>query len=190
MRIGNTSIQFEETEERMKVEIPLKRNTLALAAYTILFTVWFVMLIAFIVILLRPSGRGLVAGLPRTIQIVWFLGVLLWIFVWVRYLGRMVWRWFQFHLAKRELLFISDNTVIVRRPVSLLGLTDAYDRRYMSPFYFSDEHNALAFPYGNVQHILFALSLPTEEQTQLMNFLNNRFFPNAMDDDDDDEDDE
>ncbi len=187
MRIGNSAIEFEETEERMKVEIPLTRSTPAMLIYALLALVWVGGLILFVSFLFRPSGSGLVAGLPRSIQIVWFMGVILWIYVWIRYIGRNVLRWLQFYLAKRELLFISEHTLIVRRPVSLLGLTDAYDRRYISPFYFSDQHNALAFPYGNVQHILVAMSVARSEQLELMQFLNNRFFP-QIDDDDDDED--
>ncbi len=188
MRIGNSGIEFEETEERMKVEIPLQRSKLAMFTYSLLALIWLGGLILFIVILFRPSSSGLISGLPRSIQITWFIGVLLWIYVWIRYVGRSVLRWWQFYLAKRELLFISEHTVIVRRPVSLLGLTDAYDRRYMSPFYFSDQHQALAFPYGNVRHILVAMSVAKAEQMELMKFLNGRFFPQVDDDDDDDED--
>ena len=189
MRLGNTGIEFEENDERMKIEIPLVRSTPAIIIFSLLLIVWIVGLIAFISLLFGPTRESFLAGVPRYIQIFWILGVMLWIYVWIRYLGRSIARWWQFHIATRELMFIEKNTLIVRRPVSLLGLTDAYDRRYIAPFYRSESHNALAFQYGNVKHILFALTLPEDEQQQLLSFLNNRYFPDIGEEDEEDDED-
>ena len=121
MRIGNTQIEFEETDERLKIEIPLNRNMPALIIYTFLAAFWLGGLLLFLFILLRPSGGGFVAGFPRSIQIMWIIGVILWMYLWVRKIGRTILRWWQFNLAKRELLFFSKNRLIVRRPVSILA---------------------------------------------------------------------
>ncbi len=188
MKIGNTNIQFEENDERLKVEIPLHQNPWLTLLYTGFALFWFVGLIIFLVLMFQPERISQAGSFRWTTTICWFALVLIWVFVWVRYIGRNVLRWWQFYLAKRELLFIDEKTIMIRRPVSLLGLTDSYDRQYVRPVYHSEQHKALAFPYGNVKHILFALTVPEDDQYQLMAFLNNRYFPNYDDDDDDDED--
>ncbi len=189
MKIGNTAITFEENDDRMKVVIPLKQNFLITLLYSALALFWFSGLIAFVVLLFQPQRLQLVADFRFTTQLCWGILVLAWIYVWVRYIGRNVLRWWQFYLAKRELLFIDEKTVIIRRPVSIMGLTDSYDRQYIRPIYHSEQHKALAFPYGNVKQILFAMTVPQADQLQLMSFLNNRYFPHYDDDDDDDDDD-
>lgn len=186
MKLGNTAITFEEDSERLKVVIPLQRHVAAAAIYTVLAAAWLVGLIFFLYLLFfPPSPRGIDA-LPGLLRAVWILGVLLWLFVWVRYLGRMILRWWQFHLATREVLLVNKDAVIVRRPVSVFGLTDAYDRRYMTPFYYNDTHNCLAFQYGKVRHILVGLTVARPDNLSLLAFLNRRLFPNMVDEDDED----
>ena len=190
MKLGNTCIQFEENEERLKIEYPIKKNTLARIIYTVLAIVWFGGFVLFLYSLFNPPTPRGINELPRSLGITWVIGVVLWLYVWWRYIGRMIMRWWQFYLANREILFISDKTLIVRRPVSIFGLTDAFDRQYTSPFRMNEEHDMLDFQYGNVQRILFGQTLELFEREALLRFLNNRFFPHMEDDEDDEEDDE
>lgn len=184
MQLGNTSVRFEENEERLKVEFPLRRNWPALVIYTILALLWGVGLVLFIYFLFVPPAPRGVNELPFALRLTWIIGVLLWLYVWSRYLGRLILRWWQYYLADRELLFVSKDRVIVRRPVSIFGITDAYAREHVAPFYYNDKYDCLAFQYGNVRHILFAQTLPAADRTSLLRFLNGRFFPNQSDDDD------
>lgn len=184
MRLKGTRITLEESAERLKITLPVKRNQLAIAIYTVLALVWFGGLILFIYLLFNPPTPRGVGDLPPSLGITWFIGVLLWLYVWVRYMGRMIMRWWQYYLADREILFIDDKTLILRRPVSILGLTDAYDRQYVSPFMLDGTHNSLTFRYGNVQHILFGGTLSAEEQRTLQTYINDRYFPHHDEDDD------
>ena len=59
--------------------------------------------------------------------------VILMLLVWLWFGRRFIWRWWQYHMANREILFINKEVLIVRRPVSILGLTDAYDMNHLSP---------------------------------------------------------
>lgn len=185
MHLGNTRITLEENEERLKVVMPLERHQLAALIYTVLFIVWLGALILFIYWLFNPPQARGISDLPPIFRLIWIVGVLIWLYVWVRTLGRSILRWWQYHLATRELLFIDKNTYIVRRPVSIFGITDAYDRRYVAPFYHSETHNALAFQYGETRHILFGQTLRPAEQSTLLDFLNQRYFPHFDDDEDD-----
>ena len=187
MQLGNTRIQFEETEERLKVEYPIEKNVLARIIYTTLAIAWFVGLVVFVYLLFNPPTDRGIGELPTSIAVAWVAGVLLWLYIWIRYLGRMILRWWQFYLANREILFIDKNTIVIRRPVSLLGITDAYDRRYASPFSVHEQYEMIGFQYGNVRRILFGQTLPDSDRDALLRFLNNRFYPNLDDDDDDDE---
>lgn len=186
MKLGNTQIQFEQEDERLKVEWPVKRNVLATVIYTVLVAVWFGGLVFFIYSLFNPPSPRGIDELPTSISIVWFLGVLLWLYIWIRYIGRNILRWWQFYLANREILFIDDEMLIIRRPVSLLGLTDAYDRRHTSHFSLNEQYEMIGFQYGNVRRILFGQTLSEADRESLVHFLNNRFYPHLDDDDDDD----
>jgi hypothetical protein len=182
----NRGFSVEESAERLKITLPVQRNLAAAALYTLLSSVWFGVLLLFLYwLFFPPTSRGM-GDLPFTIRAVWFVGVLIWLYVWVRYLGRTILRWWQYHLATRELLFIEPTLVMVRRPVSIFGLTDAYARAHMGPVYYSEKHNALAFPYGKVQHILFAHALPAADSKALQALLNGLLFPDLADDDDED----
>lgn len=85
-------------------------------------------------------------------------------------------------MADREILFINREELVVRRPVSILGLTDAYDMQYVEPFGYDEQFNGMAFKYGS-RFVLVGLGLTRPEADSLMTLLNRRFFP-----DDDDED--
>lgn len=188
MHIGNTAIAFEQDDERLKVVVPIKRNTLALAIYTILLVVWIIALFLFVYLLFRPPAARGIDQMPPSLRIVWVIGVVLWLFVWIFSIGKRIWRWWQFYFSTREILIADEKMFIVRRPFSLLGITDAYDREHMAPFYESERHKCLSFQYGNVHHILFGTTLDQHERTSLITFLNQQLFPNAVVDDDDDED--
>lgn len=190
MQLKGTRITLEQSDERLKITLPVERNRLAIAIYTVLALVWFVGLVLFIYLLFNPPIPRDINQLPRTLGITWVIGVLLWLYVWTRYIGRMILRWWQYYLADREILFITDERLTVRRPVSIFGLTDAYDRHYVSPFMLDEKHQSVTFRYGNVQHILLGGTLSAEEQAILTTYINDRYFPHYDEDDEDEDDDD
>jgi hypothetical protein len=123
-----------------------------------------------------------VSTLSTQFVIVWMVVLLIWAYVWYR-LGRHVWRWWQFYAATREVLFVDPQVLIVRRPLSLLGVTDAYDMEHVSPFYYNDNYRAIAFDYGS-RRGLFGDGLAHDAARTLIDFLNRRFHPYALEEDD------
>ena len=73
------------------------------------------------------------------------------------------------------MLFLDGQTLIVRRPLSLAGVTDAYDMRHVSPFYYQEKHEAIAFDYGS-RGGLFGTGLARPEAEALIGVLNGRYF--------------
>ncbi len=187
MQLGDTQIELDETEERLRIVYPLKRNRVAIAIYVVLAAAWVVGLVLFVWWLFFPAVDRQMGDVPGLLRFFWVMGVVLWVYMWARVLGRRIFRWLQFNLAQRELLFISDESVMVRRPVSIFGLTDAYAREHVGRFYDNDEHDCLAFPYGNVKHILFGLTLDEAHRKTLLTYLNERYFPYFDEDDEDDD---
>ncbi len=171
------SLIFAETDERLKVTIPLQRNWLLFGLFTISVVVWVVMAIIVLVYIFRNV-------LPDRERYTFVLTVMLivWLVLWY-YIGRSVWKQWQYYTANREILFINKDVLIVRRPVSILGITDAYDMQYVTPFYFDEKHNCLAFNYGS-QRIYFAQTLAESSARSLIRYLNGRFFPHFDDDED------
>lgn len=161
-----TKVTFEESQDRLKLTIPVRRNKLFLALYSLSLITWLVMLAIVIGYLLRGSSSGFV-------QVILLL---IWIGFWL-FLGRFLWKRWQFEVASREILFIEPTQLIIRRPVSILGLTTAYDLNHINPFYYSDKHNCLAFDYAYV-HVYFGRSLTEDEGKRLIRELNGRLFPN------------
>lgn len=176
MRLANTNLQIEENDERLKIVLPLKRQWPGLIAYSFLLLIWLGLLLLFVVYLFRPPLGDAVSTAYR---IGWRLLILIWLVVWGRYLGYYVLRGWQFYAASREILFINRQLLIIRRPVSIFGLTDAYDMQYVSPFYQHERSRNLAFQYGKTNHILLGLGLSTSEQGVLLSYLNQRFFAQA-----------
>lgn len=187
MRLANTTIEFTENAEFLQVQMPVKRNGFLLALYTFLLLTWLVMLGVTLFFLIRPI-------MPQEVELsfgylfTWFLIVVVWLIIWVRYVGRIVWRGWQFQMATQEQLRINEERLEVIRPNPIRGLHDAYDMRYVSPFFIHEKFKQPAFQYGNVRQHLFAQGLAEEDKPILINFLNRRFFPFA-DEDDEDEDD-
>lgn len=166
---------FEETADRLKITLPVKRNWLFFLIFSLLLLFWV---------------AGLVWGVVFTINDVAFSGeryafvftiiLLIWLYIWFR-LGKIIWRLWQHQAANREILFIDKERLIIRRPVSILGITDAYDREYISPFLFSKKHESPGFDYGN-QRVYFGEDLEQKTANDLVRFLNKRYF-NYVDDD-------
>jgi hypothetical protein len=158
-------ITFEEKPEWLKITLPGRRNWLPLSLFSAAMVAWVGMLGWIIYYLATERGLGgvLIALL------------LLWLAVWV-WFGRFLWSWWQYYAADRELLFINREQLIVRRPVSILGITDNYDMRYVSPFYYSEKHHCSAFDYA-FQHVYFGHHLTAVEAEKLIADLNQRYFP-------------
>jgi hypothetical protein len=175
MKSNFHTIQLEETPKRLKITWPVKRPWLLLALFSIALIVWLVMLIGMSIYLVRD-----VMGAGERFTFVFSIMLILWLLVWF-WLGRILSRRWQYAVANREIMFINKQELIIRRPVSIFGLTDAYDMSHVSPFYFSEKLNCPVFDYG-FQHIYFGQSLPQNEAMTLIEMLNGRFFPH-MDDD-------
>ncbi|HSH01462.1 MAG TPA: hypothetical protein VLL52_03015 [Anaerolineae bacterium] len=178
-------VSFEEDKERIKVVLPVDRRWPWLGLYTVLVLVWvgslvlgFGYLFTTVLDIVRETLSGFAFFVYVSI-------ILLILYLWLQ-LGRRIARWWQYYLADREILFIRSDIVIIRRPVSLFGVTDAYDRAHMSPFFFSDKHRSPAFRYGN-RGILFGDSLTADEQKITLAALNQHLFPHWQDDDEDDD---
>jgi hypothetical protein len=163
------SIKFEQRPEWLKVTLPGQRNWLMLVLHTILLVTWLVSLVWIAGFLFRERGLGFVM----------IVLLVLWLLIWF-WFGRKLWNMWQYHAADREILFINKEQLIVRRPVSILGPTDNYDMRYVTPFYYSDKHGSPAFDYA-FQHVYFGHNLSENEAKALVLALNQRFFPDADD---------
>jgi hypothetical protein len=168
------NVEFVESPELLKVILPVRRQWIWFALLTILLLFWFI---------------GLIWGAIFTIQDIAFSGqryafafsimLLFWLYLWYR-LGRILWRLWQYYAANREIVFIEKERLIVRRPVSILGHTDAYDFEFISPFFYSSEHKCPGFDYGN-QRVYFGRDLDASSAQNLVQTLNDRYFSYAGD---------
>jgi hypothetical protein len=116
-------VTFEESNGRLKVVIPVRFTWWLFGLYTFGLIVWLAMLVAVLIYLLRGLSSSFVLTLI----------LILWLIVWF-WFGRFLSGRWQFHAANREILFIDDEQLILRRPVSIFGLTDSYDIHHVSPF--------------------------------------------------------
>ncbi len=169
-------ITVEESTERLKIVLPIRRSRVYLGTYSILLLVWIGMLLYGLMFTWQIALSG------ARFAFVFTLLLLVFLFVLYR-LGRIIWRQWQFYVANREVLFLFKDHLIIRRPVSLLGITHAYDRQYMRPFTYDHAKHSPAFEYGSL-YILFGGSLPGPDGEALVVFLNGRYFPH---DDNEDE---
>lgn len=167
-------VTFEETAERLKVVMPAERHRIYLITYSILLFVWSGVTIWMIVQLLSTS----LSNLSLFFIVVWAILLLIWAYVWYR-LGRHVWRWWQYYMAKREILFVYDEILIVRRPLSIFGVDDGYDMEHVGPFYYSEKRHAVAFDYGS-RGGTFGKGLPPVAAERLSRALNRRYFPQSL----------
>ncbi|MFQ5645174.1 MAG: hypothetical protein ACE5FQ_15970, partial [Thiogranum sp.] len=165
----NGCIELEKSPERLKVVLPVSRNWLFFSLFSVCLLVWIAMLVGIVAAMLREH-YGFVLNVM----------LLVWLVVWL-WFGRVLWRRWQYYAAGREILFIYEKKLIIRRPVSILGPTDVYDMGHVSPFYMSEKHHCPVFDYG-FQHVYFGHSLNAEETEELINILNSSYFPGAIDD--------
>ena len=169
-------VHFEDSPDRLKVILPVSRQWAWLILFTVLTAIWLIGLVWGIVFIVRD-----IAFSGERYAIVFTLMLLIWLYIWYR-LGKIVWRQWQYYAAGREILFIEKERLIIRRPVAILGITDAYDMSYVSPFSYIEDKQCAAFDYAQ-QRVYFGLGLDPSSAKQLVNVLNERFF-STMDHDD------
>lgn len=168
-----TSITFEETTERTKIIVPLKRLWGYWLVYSLLLLSWLVatgMALGQFIGIARGGSFGF-TGLLLFAYIVILL-ILLGGWLW---LGRQIWRRWQYYTANREILFFYEDKLVVRRPLSLLGITEAYDRRFVSPFRFDAKIQSPVFDYGSYR-IPVGTTLVPDEAEAFITQVNKRFF--------------
>jgi hypothetical protein len=163
------NIQYEQNEDRLKVVLPTQSRPLWLFIYSLLILIWTAGLIWGVVFIIRD-----IVFSGERYAFVFTIMLLIWLYIWYR-LGRIVWKQWQYYAARREILFIEPERLIIRRPVSLLGITDAYDMEYVSPFYYSQLESCPGFDYGN-RRIYFGQGLDEASGIQLVKALNEIYF--------------
>jgi len=171
-----SAVRFEQSPERLKIVMPIKRNWPLLIVYSILGISWLLMLIAGLVFTVRMAFSG------ESYAVVFVAMLLVFLLILFRF-GRFLLRQWATYLSNREILFINREELIVRRPVSIWGNTDVYDMKFVTPLYLSAKPAALAFDYG-YRHIYVAEALAPEARQTLRQFINETFFPQAADEDD------
>ena len=162
-----TPILFEENEERLKIVIPLRKNWLLLGTYSVALIIWLVMLGIVLVFLIDGRSNSFVLTIL----------LIIWLLIWL-WLGRFLANRWQYHLANREILFIDEEQLMIRRPVSIFGLTNSYEFAHVSPFYMSDKHKCPSFDYA-FAHVYFGQTLAYAEAEKLVDELNLRYFPHS-----------
>ena len=164
-----SDVRFEQSPQRLKIVLPVRRDWALFAIYSILELTWLVMLVGGLVFLARVAFSGERWAFVFAIML---LVLLLILFRFGRFLSR---QWANY-AANRELLFINREELILRRPISIWGNTDTYGMEHVTQFYLSEKPRAVAFDYG-YRHIYFGEALRPEAQDGLRNFLNSTYFP-------------
>lgn len=175
-----TDVHFEQTPERLKIVMPTKPNLPLRILYTVLVLIWLGMMIGGVVYTIQILLSGASYRFVFAIMLVVMLAVL------YRF-GRYLLRQWSHYFANREILFINKDVLIVRRPISIFGNTDAYDMGHVSPFYMSEAPAGPAFDYG-YRHFYFGDGLTPQSARELVRFLNRRFYPNHVDEEGDEDD--
>jgi len=162
-------ITLQDSAEWLKVVLPVRRNWLLLAVFSVALVVWVVMTGWMLVFLIRDV---ILSGA----RFAFILGaiVVLWLVVWY-FVGRSLGRRWQYFAAGREILFINKERLIIRRPVSILGSTEAFDMSHVRPFYMSEKHHCPTFDYGS-QKVYLGTSLTQDEADRLIKTLNTLYF--------------
>ncbi|MFT5194878.1 MAG: signal transduction histidine kinase [Cellvibrionaceae bacterium] len=176
-------IVFEENDERIKVIIPIERQPLYWGLYSTMLLTWIVGSIWGVAILISFLIQGDFGF--SGIYLVAYLFILGLIGIFWFYLGKKVWTQWQYFSATREILFFYAERLIIRRPVSLLGITDAYSREHVSRFSLDKKLNCPAFDYGNFR-VPVGMTLPVDEGKALIAEINSRFYANIPEEDEDD----
>jgi hypothetical protein len=162
-------VHFEQNPDRLKVVMPVKRQQGYLVIYNVLLLLWLAMMIAGLIFTLRIVFSGERYALVFTLMLLVFLVIL------YRFGRFLRWHW-GYHTANREILFINKQQLILRRPVSILGPTDAYDMEHVNPFYNDEQTANPAFRYGS-HEVLFGQALSDSAARQLVQTLNRLYFP-------------
>ena len=170
-------VHFEQTPERLKIVLPIKRRWFLMTLYTLLVLVWVVMLAGGVVFTIQEAVSG------ERYAFVFTVILLILLFILYRLGRRAVWQPWQGLMATREVLFINKEQFIIRRPLSLLGTTDFYALEHIGRFFFLDEHHCPAFSYGQFR-TEFGHGLERSAAESLITFLNDRYIPEEDDDDD------
>jgi hypothetical protein len=173
-------VSFGDGDERLKVVMPLARNQPYTVIYATLLIVW----IAATVVLLALLVQQPIRSMEFVYILVYLLIVAVWAYVWYR-LGKHVMRYLGYYGATREILFVNERTLIIRRPLSLLGVTDAYDMAHVGLFHYDESQHAIGFDYGS-RSGLFGSGLDRTGAEQLADYLNKRYFPGRDSSDQDD----
>ncbi|MEZ4590649.1 MAG: hypothetical protein R3D55_05825 [Chloroflexota bacterium] len=160
----------------MKIVLPVRKRWVYFGLYSLMLLVWVGMAIYGIVFTVQTAFSGERFAFVFTVMLLVLLYLLY-------RLGKMVWEQWQYYAANREILFIHKEMLIVRRPVSIFGITTAYDRAHITPFYVSEKHHCPAFDYGH-QHVYFGHDLPAGPAARLIGYLNARYHPHVDEDDD------
>ena len=168
-------VHFEQTPDRLKVVLPVKRQPFWLLLFSLLMIVWLAGLVWGVVFTIRD-----VAFSGERFAIVFTIMMLIWLYIWYR-LGRLLWQQWQYFAANREILFLEKERLMIRRPVSVMGTTDAYDMSYVSPFFYSDEESCPGFTYGN-RRVYFGRGLDEVPAQTLVKVINQRYFDVADED--------
>jgi len=159
-----SEIQIEETEDETKIILPVRRNWLLVGLFSVSLVIWVVGLVI-IVVSMFDEGRTAVLNCM----------VLIWLALW-GFMGKSLWKQWQRYISPREILFLAADRLTLRRPVSMLGSTDAYDRAHLTPFIYDDERNAISFDYAN-HRVSFGHTLPLADAQQIVEQLNTLYFP-------------
>lgn len=168
-------ITFEENERWLKVVLPVRRNWFLLTVYTLLVLTGVSLFVGAIIF-------GVQIGMARQRFSLLFVVMIIIFLIMLYYLLKYVLRQWQFNLASREILFFNEEELIVRRPVSIFGLTTTFDRTYMKPLAYDSTFSALAFDYGS-RPVLIGLNLPASQTAPLAEYVNKRYFPHFDDED-------
>ncbi len=166
-----TGVHFEQTPERLKIVLPVKRNIPLIILYSVLVLLWLGMMIGAVVFGVQMAFSGERYAFSFTVMIL--------VFIYVLYrFGKVLWRQWGSLVANRQIMFINSEELVLRRPVSIWGNTDAYDMEHVQPFYIDEESGSPMFDYG-YRHVAFAEPLSAIGAGELVRFLNGRYFPDA-----------
>lgn len=166
-----TGVHFEQTPERLKIVLPVERNPFLVLLYTVLLVLWLGLMIGAIVFGFQMAFSGERYAFAFTVMILVFLYIL------YRF-GKVLWREWGRLVANRQIMFINNEELILRRPVSIWGNTDSYDMEHVQPFYVDAGSGSPMFDYG-YRHVPFAEPLNAVGAGELVRYLNSRYFPDA-----------
>ncbi len=161
---------FEENAERLKIVLPVHFNWFLVILFSLSLVVWLVMIVG-VLVAMFTQGFGFVL----------IVILIIWLLLWY-WMGRVLWGRWQYFAANREILFVSKENFVVRRPVSIFGTTTVYGMKHVTPFYLSGKHHCPAFDYA-YQHVYFGDGLTKDGMKLLIGYLNGRYFPDHDDDD-------